>query len=249
MLNRLLFALFLLGILPGAQAQFSKGDRMLGASLASFLYNSGSATVTFPGIPGYTSKSTSYAFRLEPTIGWFISGQTAVGATLILLPHGQKTRYDDNGTVFQEDRTANFDIGIGGFARHYFGSGNSFMPYGQAGFNLGMSNANTEGFRYYDASPDYKITYEGESSGGFFANGSLQLGLTRMLNEQVGLDLFAGYTYSYNKNTFLTTTLTDIGIDGTIDTRAENEPTTKFTNHGFIVGAGFQIFLTGKKNK
>ena len=249
MFRKLFSALGLTAILTGAQAQFSKGDRMLGASLASFLYNSGSATVTFPGIPGYTSKSTSYAFRLEPTIGWFLSGQTAVGATLILHPHGQKARYDDNGTVFQEDRTSNFDIGIGGFARHYFGSGNSFMPYGQAGFNLGMSNANTEGFRYYDASPDYKITYEGESSGGFFANGSLQLGLTKMLNEHVGLDLFAGYSYSYSKNTFLTTTLTDIGIDGTIDTRAENEPTTKFTSHGFLVGAGFQVFLTGRKNK
>lgn len=221
---------------------------MVGASVASLLYNSGNSDVSFPGsIQGYSSKSTSYAFRFEPSFGWFISEKTAVGAALNIHPHGQKVTYMDNGTSFQEDKSDNFDIGLGGFARHYFGADGNFFPFGQFGFNLGISSGSTEGFRYYEGIPDSKVTYDGKSSGGFFANASLQLGLTRMLNEHTGLDIYAGYTYSYNKNTFKTTTQTDLGIDGDIDFTSESEPTTKFTNHGFIIGVGFQIFITGKK--
>ncbi|MGB5028410.1 MAG: hypothetical protein WBO38_07895, partial [Chitinophagaceae bacterium] len=93
----------------------------------------------------------------------------------------------------------------------------------------------------------YKQTYDGNSSGGFFANAAFTGGFTKLVGENAGLDFYIGYNYSYNKNTFKRTTLRDDGIDGSIDTRAENETTTKFTNHGFTIGAGFQIFLRGKK--
>jgi hypothetical protein len=230
-----------------AHAQFSKGDRMVGASIASLLYNSGHADVSFPSVPGYSSQTTSYGIRIEPVAGWFISGNTAIGGSLVIHPFGQKVTYEDNGTTFQEDKSNNFDIGLGAFARYYIDDSGNFLPYGQLGFNAGISSASTEGFRYYSGPPDRKETYDGESSGGFFTNASFQIGLTKMLNNQVGLDLFAGYTYSYNKNTFTTNTQTDVGLDGTIDLRSENETTTKFTNHGFIIGVGLQVFLTKKK--
>jgi hypothetical protein len=247
MKKNLLVLLCLLGISTCIFAQFKQGDKMVGASLGSVLYNSGSSTVSFPAFSGYESKTNSYGIRVEPVVGWFISDETVIGVSINIHPFGQKVRYQDAGTTFQEDKSSNFDVGLGGFARHYFGAGGGFLPFGQAGFNLGMSSANTEGFRYYTGTPGSKVSYDGESSGGFFANGSLQLGLTKMLNDHTGLDLFLGYTYSYNKNTFKTVTSTDADLDGDIDIRAENEPTTKFTNHGFIIGAGFQIFLTGKK--
>jgi hypothetical protein len=240
---QLLAPLFLLSIF--ANAQFKKGDRMVGASIGSFFYNSGSSDVTFPSVRGYSAKTSSYGLRIEPSMGWFISEQTAVGVALNINPSGQKVSYEDQGTTFQEDKTNSFNIGLGGFARHYFGASN-FMPYGQFGFNLGINNSTSEGFRYYDAVVDYVNRYEGKSSGGFFANAALQFGLTRMLGENAGLDLFAGYSYSYNKNTYKTTTTTDYGLDGSIETTSVNEPTTKFTNHGFILGAGIQIFLRKK---
>lgn len=86
-----------------------------------------------------------------------------------------------------------------------------------------------------------------KTGGGFFANSSLQIGLTKILGDYTGLDFYAGYNFSYTKNTFTTTTLTDTGVDGSIDYTSESEPTTKITNHGFILGIGFQIFLKGKK--
>ena len=245
----LLFFPAFFGILTGINAQFNQGDKMVGASIASALYNSGSSTVSFPSISGYKSESSSWAVRVEPSMGWFLSDKTAVGVTVNVHPFGQKVSYQDGGTTFQEDKSSNFDVGLGLFARHYLGSGGDFLPFGQAGFNVGMSSGRTEGFRFYDSTPDFKNSYEGESDGGFFSNASLQLGLTKLLSQNTGLDIYLGYTYSYNKNTFKTVTQTDIGIDGTIETRSENEPTTKFTNHGFIIGAGFQIFLRGKSGK
>ncbi len=240
-----LAALFFLSCI--CNAQFNKGDRMVGASISSLFYNSGSSDVTFPMFNGYTSKSSSYGLRFEPSIGWFISENTVVGGSININPTGQKVRYEDGGTTFQEDKSNGFNIGLGAFARYYISDGDAFMPYGQFGFNLGISSVNTEGFRFYDSTPDYVNRYKGKSSGGFFANAAFQLGLTRMLGENAGLDIFAGYTYSYNKNTFKTTTTTDLGIDGSIETTAISEPTSKYTNHGFIIGAGIKVFLRKKK--
>ena len=124
------------------------------------------------------------------------------------------------------------------------------MPFGQFGFNAGINSSTVDGFKYYDASPDYKISYDGKSSGGFFANATLQFGLTKMVGEYTGLDIYLGYNYSYNKNTFKTTTIRDNApYDNVPETRSENEPTTKFTNHGIIVGVGFQVFLRGNGGK
>lgn len=239
--------LLLVGFVLSIEAQFKKGDKMVGTSVASAFYNSGSSEVTFPDFNGYSGKSNSYGLRIEPSFGWFVSDKAVIGVTLNINPSGEKIRYEDAGVTFQEDKSNSFNIGVGAFGRNYFNTENTLMSYGQFGFNVGFSTMNTEGFRFYSGSPDYKNTYDGKSSGGFFANASLQFGLTKMMGENIGLDIFAGYTYSYNKNTMKTVTSTDLNIDGDIDYTATNEPTTKFTNHGFIIGLGFQIFLKNKK--
>jgi hypothetical protein len=243
----LAIALLICGI--GVNGQFKKGDKMVGASVASIFLNSGGADVSFPQqIRGYSSKTSSYGLRIEPSFGWFITEKTVIGVTLNINPSGQKVRYEDLGTTFQEDKSSSFNLGLGGFLRNYFGAGNSFMPFGQFGFNAGINSSTIDGFKYYDATIDYKLSYDGKSSGGFFANATLQFGLTKMMGESTGLDIYLGYNYSYNKNTFKTTTLSDNApYDGKPETTSTNEPTTKFTQHGLIAGLGFQVFLRGKK--
>ncbi|MBL7747604.1 MAG: hypothetical protein JNM19_09280 [Chitinophagaceae bacterium] len=227
--------------------QFAKGDRMAGASVGSIFFNSGNADVTFPQSRGYSSTSSGYGLRIEPSFGWFITEKTAIGASVNINPTGQEIRYEDLGTTFQEDKNTNFNIGVGGFIRNYFGGASSFRPFGQFGFNAGINSGTSDGFKYYDGTPDYKTSYDGKSSGGFFANAILQVGFTKMVGAQTGLDFYLGYNYSYNKNTYLTNYSTDLDLDGDIDYTSTNEPTTKFTNHGLIVGVGFQVFLKGKK--
>ena len=256
LLNQFNFMRFIKGILAGfliltgisATAQFTKGDKMAGASVASIFFNSGNADITVASIGNNISKVTNYGISITPSIGWFISEKTAVGATLNLNPNGQKTTYEQNGSTYQSDKSNGFNIGLGGFVRNYFSDKSSLLPFGQFSLNGGVSNLKTEGFFYGGSGASaYKQTYSGNSSGGFFANASFSAGLTKMMGENAGLDFYIGYNFSYNKNTFKRTTLRDDGNDGTIDSRGENETTTKFTNHGFVLGVGFQVFLRGSK--
>lgn len=243
-----LFLAFLLLAGVTLKAQFNKGDRMVGASVGSILYNTGSADITVASIGSNTSLIKSYSVSIIPSLGWFISGNTAVGFSANLNPNGQKTTYEQNGSTYQSDKSNGFNIGVGGFVRNYFKSSGSLLPFGQAALNAGISNLKTEGFFYGGSGPSaYKQTYTGNSSGGFFANASFAAGLTKMMGENAGLDIYIGYSYSYNKNTFKRTTLRDDGNNGSIDSRAENETTTKYTNHGFTIGLGYQVFLRGKK--
>jgi len=242
------FSAFLIGAAMVASAQFSKGDRMVGATVGSVLYNSGSADISVDQIGENKSKITSFNVGITPSMGWFISENTAVGASLNINPTGNKTTYEQNNSTYQSDKSNNFNIGLGGFVRHYLKTSGKMLPFGQFGFNLGISSLKTEGFLYVGSTPNVtKTTYEGSSSGGFFANASLQGGFTKMMGENAGLDFFIGYNYGYNNNSFTKTTLRDIGNNGSIDETLKNKTITKYTNHGFLLGVGFQVFLRKKK--
>jgi hypothetical protein len=230
--------------------QFQKGDRMVGATIGSAVFNTGNADISVASIGSNTSKTNSYAITVNPSIGWFITSQTVAGFSLTINPTNQKTTFEQNGSTYQSDKSANFNIGFGGFARNYFSAkkGNSLLPFGQLSLNGGISNLKTEGFFYGGSgASSYKQTYSGHSSGGFYFNTSFSAGFTKMVSAHTGLDFYLGYNFAYNKNIFKRTTLRDDGIDGSIDTRAENETTTKFSNHGLMIGVGFQVFLEPRK--
>jgi hypothetical protein len=228
-----------------AQAQFKKGNKMIGVNVATAFFNSGSSDVSYPPpTQGYSSYNTSFSVNIMPSLGWFISDNIVAGGTFTINPTHQKIRYEAGGSTYRQDKANSFNIGGGGFIRNYFKTSSSFIPFGQLDLNLGTSSQKTEGFFY---SGSDKSTYSGKSSGGFFMSAGLLLGLTKLLNANTGLDIYTGYNYSYNKNTNKTITNIDSGNNGSIDLTEVREPTTKFTNHGFVFGVGFQIFLTGIK--
>jgi outer membrane protein W len=246
--SKQLFAILAVLISINASAQFSKGDKMIGASVGSLVFNSGSADITVASIGSNTSLIKNHSVNISPSVAWFLSDNIAVGFTLNVNPNGQKVTYEQDGTTYQSDKSDGMNIGAGGFARMYLKSGGSLLPFGQAGFNAGVSNLKTEGFFYGGSGVTaYKRTYTGKTTSGSFLNIALTAGVTKMLGENAGLDLSLGYVYSTNKNTFKRTTLQDDGNNGSIDSRAENETTTSFTNNGLVVNVGFQIFIRGKK--
>lgn len=247
--TRVILAIFLSLSLAGS-AQFHKGERMAGASVASVVYNNGNADVTVTSIGDNTSKNTNFNFSITPSMAWFLSEHTAVGGIVNINPNGSTVSYGQNGSTYQKDKQNAFNVGIGGFVRHYFGGSSSWLPFVQPGFNVGISNLKTDGFYYYTSgTPYYKTTYSGKSTGGFFANGTLTAGLTKKLSELIGLDLYLGYTYSYSKNTFKKTTLYYLTNTSSPSSTGTSEVTTKFTNHGFMLGIGFQVFLKGNNAK
>lgn len=240
-----LFPVIILITFTGS-AQFKKGMRMAEATIGSSFLNSGKSDYSFPPpTTGYTNSDNSFGISLNPSMGWFISDNVAVGALLNLGYNHDKSFDMANGNTFDQNISNNFNIGIGGFARNYFNTSGSMMPFGQFNLNFGIGSSSKNGFSYSNGN---KYTYDGKSSGDLYVNTGLAGGFTKMLNDHTGLDFFAGYTFSFSKNTFKTTTLTDFGNNGTIDQTSVSEPTQKFTNHGFSIGIGFQIFLD-KKNK
>jgi hypothetical protein len=217
---------------------------MAGASVASIFVNSGSSDQTETSIGSTSATIKGYGMNLTPSLGWFLSQNTAVGFTLLLNPSGETVSFEENGSTFQKDKLNSFNIGIGGFVRNYFKSTGSLLPFGQFSVDGGIANRKTEGFFYGGTPPnDYKETYSGKSSGGFFSNMILAIGATKMFGKNTGLDLHLGYNFYYAKATMNKTTLRDEGIDGVIDETRPNETVSKFSNHRFIIGLGFQIFL------
>lgn len=218
--------------------------RIVGVSIGNIYINSGETDYSDPNIPGsYTSNNNNFGISFNPSYGWFISDNTVIG-TLVSFNYRHQKIFDvSNGTTFRRNTSSFFDIGIGGFARNYFSMTGKWIPFGQFSTNFGLSSSNHDGFSF---SGNDKSVFDGKSSGDFFANAGLSAGLTKMLNANTGLEFFIGYNYSYSKNTYKTTTKIDRDNNGSIDETATSEPTSKYTNHGFAAGIGFQIFLNGK---
>lgn len=241
-----LYVLFFVGPVIG-NAQFSKGSRITGASVASMVFNTGTSEQTVTSIGSQSGKISGYAISITPQLGWFVAENTAVGFTVNVNPFGEKISFEENGSTFQSDKTNSFNAGVGGFVRNYFIRSGSVLPFGQLSFDAGVSSRKTEGFYYGGTGPSaFKRSYTGKSSDGFYGNIFLTTGITKMISKMVGIDLYLGYNYAFNKINLETTTLTDDMIDGTIDETAKSMSKNKLTNHRFILGLGFQVFLSKK---
>jgi len=247
MLQRKLLVIAFSVFVLNASAQFSKGERMVSASVGSVFYNSGKTVYTYPApTTGVTSNNNNFGINVNPVYGWFITDHIVVGPSLLISYNHNKTFFTDdgNGNTYNSDVTNTFNIGLGAFARDYFPTSGSLHPYGQFGFNLGIGSLNSEGFFFTGSN---KSMYDGKSSGNFFANAGLALGLTKMVGTHTGLDFSLGYNFSYSKSEFKKTTRVDIGNNGSVDQTDVSDPTQKFTNHGVALSVGFQVFLEKKK--
>jgi hypothetical protein len=120
--------LFLMANSMAIMAQFAKGDKMVGASVASIFFNSGNTDISTTSIGNATSKITSYGISITPQIGWFLSDKIAIGATLNINPNGQKTTYQENGSTYQSDKSNGFNIGLAPLSASYFAGNSSLCP-------------------------------------------------------------------------------------------------------------------------
>ena len=162
-------------------AQFAKGDKMVGASVASAFFNSGTADQTVTSIGSVTAKVTSFGLSISPEPGMvYFQIKQLLESVLNINPSGEKTslRREAVAILFNKDKTNTFNIGIGGFVRNYFGNVGSFIPFGQFGIKWQVSVMLTieKVFFMVAAVPvAYKETvHNGKSSGGFFANSTFR---------------------------------------------------------------------------
>jgi hypothetical protein len=219
---------------------------MAGTSIATGLYSSGNSDLSGPNQPSVSQDNKSFSLQLTPSLGWFISENTVLGASALVSVSNQKATNSSGGVTYKEDKLNNVDFGLGGFARYYFNTTASLRPFAHFQLTAGSGSTTSDGFYYYTAgTATVKQTYEGRSKGRFFYNAGLNAGFTKMVGANAGLDLFAGYLYSFNKRTTKTTAITD-HTDPSMDLRSEYETDVEFTGHGFTFGIGFQVFLRKK---
>src|SRR5688572_8558141 len=84
---------------PMLNAQFNKGDKMVGATIGNVFFNSGTQDASSPPIGSTTGKMTGFGVNINPSFGWFISEKTAAGFSFTLNPASQKTSFEENGST------------------------------------------------------------------------------------------------------------------------------------------------------
>jgi outer membrane protein W len=241
-MNRIICALIGIVLIPHiSNGQFTKGTRVAGFSLGGLFFDAGETDYSAQSpTTGYRSSTNSLGFRLTPSLGYFISNETLLGARLLAGFRYDKYIDAANNITFRkkEDRVSEWGLGV--FARHYLGSSGKYLPYGQVNIDAGIGQSRTEGFSYTST---YRESYTGKSKGNFFSGAGLQIGFTRMLSSTIGLDISAGYEYRYEKNNIRTDTDRDLDLDGIPDEQLVSDISTKSRNHGLMISLGLIAFI------
>jgi hypothetical protein len=247
MLRKIVIVVAVLLITITINAQFKKGDKMLGASVGSVFFNSGSTDLS-NSISTSTTTINNFGITLNPSIGWFTKDNLAIG----LMPSFGYNKQNQlgkssSGSTYLKDDNSQFNFSIGGFARYYFiGNSSSTRFFGQYDLSLGIGSSKREGFQY-ETLGVYVDRYNQKSSGDFNASTGLSAGVSKFLSKYTSLDIYIGYKFSYNKSNPTGSSLRDYSDPGTPDQTQKIDFDQKFTGHNVVLGVGFQVFL--EKNK
>ncbi len=231
----------MLGIF-NANAQMYRGDIFLGGSIGSTVYNIGTSTYNYDAYNTRTASIKNFSLSLSPTIGFFVNSSTVVG-TIINLSYSINTNNTNNTTV---DPLINYNtvnsntFSLVPFMRYYFytsGHNNTFL-FGQLEAGGGVGGGNNTQTVYYKNNSGYQSN--GNTTGLFVLKTAGRLGITHLVQPNIGFDLSLGISHDYQRSNF-TQYIEKISTTGklgnTTTTYKANEPLT-----GFALSAGFHFF-------
>jgi hypothetical protein len=246
MLRKLSFSVIVLLISTMINAQFKRGDKMLGASVGSIFFNNVNTDVSTT-IATSTNSSDNFGVSFNPSIGWFITDNIAIGIMPAVAYNKQKILGKSGGNTYLKDENNRFNVTVGGFARYYF-TGNNLKTafFGQYDLSGGLAGSKTEGFQY-ETNGVYVDRYTQKSSGDFLVNTGLSLGISKFLSAKTALDFYFGYKLSYSKSNPKGTFFRDYTDPMIGDITQKPDYDQKTTNHNFVIGVGVQVFLEKKK--
>lgn len=236
-MKKFLLIVALLPVLNGF-GQFKKGTRTIGFNVASVGFSSLSSTyeATNGGTTG-SSGNNNFNISFNPTMGWFINEKALVGGSLNI--NLSSSKYTEGNYLTNKSNT--FTSGIGAFGRYYFGT-SGFMPYGQ----VSLATAFGSGKETLDAKyTSYTAKGSGKRSGILNFNTGVNIGVTKMVTKNTGLDisvgyafLFNSYKYNYEENRAFTNSTSEL---------VKTNYKYSGTNHGATISLGYLIFLDPKK--
>lgn len=218
-------------------AQFQKGTRTVGFNIGGISFTGNSTSYEQQQVGTGKTATNNFNVSLNPSMGWFVSENVLIGGNIGV--NFSSTKKDGGGA---ESKSNTITIGVGPFARYYFGN-SGFLPYVQASIFAGFGSGKGSGTSTLTGQT---TKWEEDQKGIFNINAGGGFGVTKMIGKNIGFDLGLGlayistsYNYSYIANTQFTAPPSS--------TRSENKG--KYTNNAFNVNAsvGFQIFLDPKK--
>jgi len=119
----------------------------------------------------FQSDNNSFSIAVSPDMGYFLSDNLAIGASLPL-------------SLYTQSDYRNISYGLAPFIRYYFGQPSDFMFFVTGAFGIrGWSSK-------YDDTTNSSIAIAGSAGGGG----------TYFLNESIGLEIILGYTYDKIKD-------------------------------------------------
>ncbi|MBX9785593.1 MAG: hypothetical protein K2X48_20105 [Chitinophagaceae bacterium] len=237
-----LFFLFLFFTSMNSFSQFTKGTRTVGLNLGGIGFTNFQQGYNYGSIGTATTTNNSFNISLQPSMGKFFSDNLLVGGGPSL--NFSTNKYSSRNNNYSGNT---FTGGINVFGRYYFGA-EGFMPYLQANtgvaFGGGSQKGNASGSLGSGQTYTSKYTEDFKSILNFA--GGLGLGLTKLLNKNVGLDV--GIAYQFNRRSFNYSSVNDVVYSSPASSE-QQKSTYKYTGttNNVALSAGILVFLDPKK--
>jgi hypothetical protein len=233
----------LLAIVFHASAQFQPGTLMVGSTLGTTAYTSGTSDYAYDNGNSRSTSNKAFSLTAGPQLGVFVSSNVVIGGTISVTATNTRnnTSTVTSGVQGTNDATStNYTVGFGPFVRVYFANqpANNLF-YMQIHGNLATGSGTSSGD---GASPSSSYHSTGSVSNILNWNAGGSLGITHLFNKHVGMDIALGYLYSRSRSDNANSTQTVNSNNGNTTTSSNNYTLTSPSN-GINFTLGFHWFL------
>jgi hypothetical protein len=242
-MKKVIFAILgCVACLTNVKGQMTKGNLFMGTTLGAATYNNGNYSYDYSDGNVQKQDDKKYAVTLAPQIGVFVTDHLVFGGSL-----GFGYNHEDNfitnttdGALSHDRTTNNTTFYLGPFFRYYFfdAAPKKAVFYVQAQASAGTGGGNT--------SDNYTTTTGSTAATGtinnefvFMAGGGI--GMTYLIDKNIGLDLGVDYLYNYDKYTNNSTTVTTTG--GIAGAGSAGDFKATEPNSGIGISAGFHLMF------
>lgn len=232
----------------GIFAQVSKGSLFIGPSLTTTTYNAVNNDYNYADSGLRKTTNHNFGIGASPQIGIFVTNHLVVGGSLgFNLTSNKQSINSSEGNVISSDTKRNtFTIDAGPFARYYFfnGTPGKNLFFTQLDARVGTGSGKTTG------SGDNVINSyisSGKTSNIFTWDAGGSVGLTHLIQKNIGLDIYAGYDYGIDKSHVLNTTNNTVKGTG-VSSVSDSQYDLTAHNNDFKFGVGFHWFLASHKS-
>lgn len=177
-----------------AEAQIKKGDKLVGVSLGSLSYTNSDSKTTYSNTPTvYESDGSSFSISVNPSIGYFIQNNLAVGGSVSVSFYISKSNSgNSSSTTTSDSKSTQPSVFIGPFARYYFSGTNKGSLFTQAQLQFGISGGKSESKTSTGASSETKTKPKGDWNAG------ASIGYEHFVSPYIGI--FGSLGVNYGKS-------------------------------------------------